>query len=115
MLCQHRYRIAIVPYIAEMRRSYWAGKNSSPRRSGVNEMALFGSLLRGDFSSHSDVDILISFTPEVTWSLFDLVAMKSELEAIFGREVDLIEKEAMRNPFRRRSIFGEMQKIYEIR
>ncbi len=84
-------------------------------RWGVSELALFGSVLRDDFSSQSDVDLLISFVPEVSWSLFDLVAMKSELEAIFGREVDLVEKETLRNPFRRRSILGEMKTIYEIR
>jgi predicted nucleotidyltransferase len=82
------------------------------RRWQVSELALFGSVVREDFNSNSDVDILVSFVQDAPWSLFDLVAMKSELEAIFGRNVDLVEKDALRNPYRRKSIFDEMKTIY---
>ena len=70
----------------------------------VVEFSLFGSVLTDDFRSDSDVDVMLSFYPEARWSLFDLVVMKDELQSIFGREVDLVEKEALRNPFRRKEI-----------
>jgi len=38
--------------------------------------------------------------------------MRIELKALFGREVDLVEKQALRNPFRRRAILAEQQVIY---
>lgn len=78
----------------------------------VAELALFGSVLREDFRSDSDVDVLVSFEPEAPWSLFDLVVMIDELEAIFGRKVDLVEKDAVRNPFLKRSIARDMEVIY---
>ena len=81
----------------------------------VVELALFGSVLREDFSNDSDIDILISFEEDAPWSLFDLVNMQTELEGIFGRAVDLVEKDAIQNPFRRRSIFGEKKTVYATR
>jgi predicted nucleotidyltransferase len=38
--------------------------------------------------------------------------MIKELKAIFGREVDLVDQEGLRNPFRRRAILGTKQPIY---
>jgi len=82
------------------------------RRWKVTEFALFGSALREDFRPDSDVDVLVSFAPEARWSLFDLVDMQDELKVIFGREVDLVEREGLRNPFRRRHILNNMKVIY---
>lgn len=78
----------------------------------VTEFALFGSVLRDDFRPDSDVDVLISFSKAAKWSLFDLVQMQDELEGIFGRPVDLVERDGLRNPFRRRSILNSMEIIY---
>ena len=82
------------------------------QRWRVAELALFGSVLREDFGPDSDVDVLISFTKAARWSLFDWVDMIEELEAIFGREVDLVGKEAIRNPFRRHAILSDREIIY---
>jgi uncharacterized protein len=56
------------------------------------EFSLFGSVLRDDFRLESDIDVLVTFAPETSHSLFDLVDMEDELKEIFGREVDLVEK-----------------------
>jgi predicted nucleotidyltransferase len=88
------------------------------RRWKVTELALFGSALRRDFSPDSDVDILVSFAPETRWSLFDLVVMEGELEAILGREVDLVERTAVEqaeNYIRRKSILNNTEVIYAAR
>ena len=78
----------------------------------VNEFALFGSILRADFRPDSDVDVLVTFEPEAPWTLWDLSRMRAELKAIFGREVDLVEKKALRNPLRRREILAKHRVIY---
>ena len=82
------------------------------RRWKIRELALFGSVLRDDFRPDSDVDLLVSFDPTADWSVFDLVSMQEELSAILGREVDLVEREALRNPFRRHTILNNREIIY---
>ena len=78
----------------------------------VRELSLFGSALRDDFGEGSDVDVLVSFAAEAGWSGWDLMAMKAELEALFGRPVDLVEKEALRNPWRKREILNSYEVVY---
>ena len=82
------------------------------QRWKIAEFSLFGSVLREDFNPESDVDVLISFEPDIPWSLFDWVDMIDELKSIFGREVDLVEKSGLRNPFRRKEIMAHHQVIY---
>jgi uncharacterized protein len=78
----------------------------------VQELSLFGSVLRDDFRPESDVDVLVSFEDSAPWSLWDLIAMREELCALFGRRVDLVEREGLRNPVRRRRILQTRQRIY---
>jgi uncharacterized protein len=78
----------------------------------VREFALFGSVLRDDFGLDSDVDVLVSFQDDAGWSLMDWGAMTDELAAIFGRKVDLVEKEGLRNPFRRRAILASAETLH---
>lgn len=78
----------------------------------IKEFSFFGSVLREDFCPNSDIDVLVSFEETVSWSLYDIVAMKDELQAIFGRDVDIVEKGAVRNPFRRHSIMTNREVFY---
>ena len=82
------------------------------RRWKVRELALFGSALRPDFRADSDVDVLVSFEDDAPWSLFDWIDMQDELRAIFGRPVDLVDKSAITNPFRRRHILDTHEVLY---
>ncbi len=82
------------------------------RKWKVTELALFGSILREDFGPGSDIDVLVTFQPEAVWSLWDLFDMRDELRDLFGREIDLIEKEALRNPFRRHEILKSYKVVY---
>ena len=71
------------------------------------EFAVFGSAISASYDEARDVDVLVSFLPEASWSLFDHVRMRDELAEIFGKPVDLLTRravEASRNPYRRRSI-----------
>lgn len=82
------------------------------RKWKVKELSLFGSILRDDFGADSDVDVLVVFQPDAPWSMWDLMDMKAELEAFFGRSVDLVEKEALRNPWRKRQILSTYEVVY---
>ena len=82
------------------------------RKWQITEFALFGSVLRDDFRPDGDVDVLVSFSPESHWSLLDVVGMIEDWKMMFGRDVDLVEKEAIRNPFRRQSILGDNEVLY---
>ncbi len=75
-------------------------------------MALFGSILRDDVRPDSDVDVLVVFAVDAQPTLYDLVDMQDELKEIFGRNVDLVSKSALRNPFRRHQILRTHKVIY---
>lgn len=88
------------------------------RRWKIIELALFGSVLRSDFSSDSDIDILVSFSPDAEWGLFDHVQMEEELKVILGRRVDLISRRAIeRSPnwIRRKAILETARPYYVAR
>lgn len=78
----------------------------------VKEFALFGSVLRDDFGPDSDVDVLVTLEDDAPWSLWEWVDMIEELKQMFGRDVDLVEKTAIRNPFRRRNIMNSHKVLY---
>jgi len=78
----------------------------------VQELSLFGSVLRDDFRPDSDVDVLISFAPDTDWDYWNWPEMLDELREIFGREVDLVVKESLRNPFRRHRILTEREVLH---
>jgi uncharacterized protein len=82
------------------------------RKWQVRELALFGSVLREDFTPDSDVDVLVTFDPAAPWSLWDWPDMMDELKEIFGREIDLVEKRAVTNPFRRHHIQHHHEVVY---
>jgi predicted nucleotidyltransferase len=78
----------------------------------IVEFSLFGSVLRDDFDPDSDIDILVSLSEEADIDLCDWITMIEELEKIFEREVDLVEKSTLRNPFRRHAILTKREIIY---
>jgi len=82
------------------------------QRWEIQEFSFFGSILRDDFQPQSDIDILVSFSPDAKWSLFDIIDMKDELQQILGRNVDIVEKDAVRNPFRKESIMSSREVVY---
>ena len=84
------------------------------RKWRIRELSIFGSALRDDFGPESDLDFLVSFQPETEFDSFDLIDMKEELEGRYGRSVDLIEKEALRNPWRKREILKTREVIYAV-
>jgi predicted nucleotidyltransferase len=82
------------------------------RRWKISEFSLFGSVLREDFRPDSDVDVLVTFEPGGGITFDNRVQMLDELGGIFGREIDLVEKDMIRNPFRRHEILKTKEVIY---
>lgn len=81
----------------------------------IQEVALFGSILRDDFTDRSDVDILVSWELDTHWTLLDRADMKYELEALLDRRVDLVSRRAIEqseNPLRRAAILNTARTIY---
>jgi len=82
------------------------------KRLSITKFSAFGSVLRDDFRPDSDIDVLVSIDPKAHIGLFELIDMKLELEKMFKRPVDLIEKEGLRNPYRRQEILRTAQVVY---
>ncbi len=79
----------------------------------IKLMALFGSVLRDDFRPDSDVDVMVSFAPDIDWSSYDYFALLDEIKDLFQRPVDVVHEEAIRNPIKNRCMHEHMEIIYE--
>ena len=87
------------------------------KRWHVQEMALFGSVLRDDFSRESDIDVLVEFKPDGVPGL-QFVTMASELSGLLGRPVDVLTRSAIErspNHIRRKEILESAEVIYAAR
>ncbi len=85
------------------------------RKWGVLRLELFGSVLRDDFDSESDVDVLVTFAGGRGIRVDDLLDMEDELRALFGRRVDLVKRHLVENSpnwIRRRSILESAHEVY---
>ena len=82
------------------------------RKYGVEEFSLFGSVLRDDFGPHSDVDVMLKFFPGHGFTFENTPDIQDELQGLFNRPVDVIEKGRVRNPLRRRAIMSSFQVVY---
>ena len=81
------------------------------RRHKVRRLALFGSVLRGDFSAQSDVDVLVAFQPRARVGFMRLARMKRELSTLFGRPVDVVPEGGLK-PLIRDSVLSSAEEIY---
>jgi hypothetical protein len=84
-------------------------------RWGVEELALFGSVLREDFGPESDIDVLVTFAPERRPTGLELVRMRRDLQEMFHRPVDVMSRrgvEQSHNPQLRQEILSTAEVIY---
>lgn len=77
----------------------------------IKRLAFFGSFLRDDFSSDSDIDILVVFEPSAQVSFLTLGRMKRELAAILNRPIDLVPQEGLK-PAIRDSVLASAKEVY---
>ena len=59
------------------------------KKNHIVKLSIFGSALREDFQSESDIDILVEFAPEARVGLLRFADLEIELSAILKRKVDL--------------------------
>jgi predicted nucleotidyltransferase len=80
---------------------------------GVIRLAVFGSATRPDFSPVSDIDVVTRLDRE-RGNLFDrYFELKESLERLFGRPVDLVLEDSLRNPYFRKAVEQERVSLYE--
>ena len=79
----------------------------------VEKMYLFGSVLNSNFNKDSDVDLLVKFKEIELAEYFDnYINFKEKLVELFGREVDLLEEQTLRNPILIKSINSSKELVY---
>ena len=81
------------------------------QRYDVQRLALFGSVLRGDFRSDSDIDVLVVFNPSARVTFLTLGRMKRELSEIFHRPVNLDPQDGLK-PANREIVLSSAQEVY---
>jgi predicted nucleotidyltransferase len=83
------------------------------RKHNVSELFVFGSVLGDSFNEGSDIDFVVDFSgitlEDYADNYFDL---KFSLEELLKRDVDLLEKKALRNPYLLESIDSTKQLVY---
>jgi predicted nucleotidyltransferase len=84
------------------------------QRFHIQRLEVFGSAARAsDFNPQtSDADFLVEFGPDVQPGLHDFFGAKAALEATLGRDVDLVESGAVKNPFILASINAYKETVY---
>ena len=86
------------------------------QRNNIRRMALFGSVLRDDFTPESDVDVLVEFDPDARIGYIGLAGLEIELDKILRRKTDLHTFEGIarsRNWLRREKILSSAKAVYE--
>ena len=79
----------------------------------VDKMYLFGSARTLNFTAKSDIDFLVKFKPIDLAVYFDnYLHFKENLQDLFGRDVDLLEEQALRNPILINSINKSKELVY---
>lgn len=81
-------------------------------RCGAVRLRVFGSVLTGDFGKSSDVDFLVEFGVDRENPYHDYFDLKSLLEGIVGRRVDLVVEGALKNPYLARSIVDSAEDVF---
>lgn len=81
------------------------------RRNGIRRLAFFGSVLREDFSSESDVDVLVEFESGRVPGL-RFFRLERELSELLGRKVDLNTPQFL-SPYFRDRVLEEAQVEYD--
>jgi predicted nucleotidyltransferase len=82
------------------------------RRHRIRRLAFFGSVLRDDFTSGSDVDVLVEFEPDARVGLIGFAGMENELSRLIGRKADL-NTPGFLSPYFRDQVLREMEVAYE--
>ncbi|SMC00105.1 DNA polymerase beta domain protein region [Hymenobacter roseosalivarius DSM 11622] len=90
-----------------------AAINALCRQHQVRRLFVFGSVLTSAFGPDSDIDLLAEFEPMPVEEYADnYFSLKFALEELLKRPVDLLEAQAVRNPYFRQQLEATQQLVY---
>ncbi|QEN05636.1 nucleotidyltransferase [Thiospirochaeta perfilievii] len=78
--------------------------NEHKNEFGIKKIGFFGSFARGDYSNCSDIDIVVELSSP---KMYNLVAIKQDLEDVYHRNIDIIRIREHMNPFLKKRIQAE--------
>ena len=109
-LHENPQRRKIIPLVARRKQQI----RNLCRRHHVKRLDVFGSAVNGDFDpEHSDIDFLVEFDDSPEGQRFETrFQLNEELEALFGRSVDLVDDSAIQNPYFRDEVDQTREPIY---
>jgi len=82
-------------------------------KHNVKKLYIFGSATNESFNQKSDVDLLVSFKNiELSQYFMNYISLKRKFEELFGRDVDLVEEQTLKNPVLINSINRNKELIY---
>ncbi len=81
------------------------------RKHHVRELALFGSVVRGEAGPESDIDLLVEFEPEAGVGFIGFAGLQEELTVLLGKRVDLVSKKGLKAAIRD-EVLGEAVVVY---
>ncbi len=81
------------------------------RNRGVKSIFLFGSVVRNENTSASDIDVFIDTDPGVPFSLLDLIEVKHFLEDNLGYKADVVTREGL-HPHIKERIISESKQVF---
>lgn len=82
------------------------------RRLRISRLDVFGSATSDDFHAESDVDVLVQFARDGDGLFNRYFDLKEGLEGIFGRPVDVVVEDSLRNPYFRASVERSRRTVY---
>lgn len=98
------------PVTVDSIKTFFLKEKSRMANLGIREVGVFGSVVRGEMTESSDIDILIDLAPESGITLFDLIALEQYYSEKLGAKVDLVLKADLR-PGIGRKILREVQYV----
>jgi len=81
------------------------------RRHHIRWLAVFGSVLRDDFTPDSDIDVLVEFEPKQRYTYFTLADIEQDLSSVLGRRVDVHVPKDL-HPYLRDKVLRQAEAIY---
>jgi len=81
----------------------------------IQKMIIFGSVVSGEFRKDSDIDLLISFSDDLSVEEYteNFFTLHYKLEELFNRKIDIVTERMLSNPYFIESINESKELIYE--
>lgn len=81
-------------------------------RHGIRSLSLYGPAVREDFKPDGAIDVLVEFEANAEARPFDLREIKRKLSELFDNRAADVVTAVFRNPYRRRSILKDLERVY---